>query len=105
MKFTVPQKGMRAGGKCPFYWATDQGICSFLESNRALHSCGTASNLQPTQTRMQLKERESDVQSQTFTMGDKRRIFYQPQGTVQTLLQHRKLLDGGQEEKKGPALP
>lgn len=54
---------------------------------------------------MQLKEGESEVQSQTFTMGDKRRIFYQPQGTIQTLLQHRKLLDGGQEEKEGPALP
>lgn len=39
------------------------------------------------------------MQSQTFTVGHKRRIFYQPQGTVQTLLQHRKLLDSGQEEE------
>lgn len=56
MIFTVPQMGLGAGGKCPFYCFRDWGICTFLESNRALHSWGTACDLQPTQMRAQLKE-------------------------------------------------
>lgn len=81
----------------------DQGICTFHESNRALHSWRTACHLQPTQMRTQLKKEGVMCRARPSLL-EMRRIFYQPEGTVQTLLQYRKLLDGGQEEKEGPAL-